>query len=210
MKTWKWVSKILAVGIAGALLGGCAAMPYGSPYASQPPAVTPGASGGFLNVGPRDRTYVMTVENNTPFVVNFHRANSVLQAKGYDRVLRENVANFAIDVALFTESRDSLAARGEHALVGGLLGAAGGALIGAAAGNAATGAIAGTAGGGLIGAVVPASHSIVKIAIQIHSFRTGASSQSSVCVNMANVPSYEVPRVIDNQVARMLGQLPDR
>ena len=76
MKTWRRSSKILAIGFAAVLLGGCAEPYYGPPaVAPGPPVVSPGPSHGFLSVDPMDRFYVMGVENNTPFEIGFHRAN---------------------------------------------------------------------------------------------------------------------------------------
>lgn len=211
MRAWEWSSKILAIGFAVALLGGCAEGPYGPPaVAPGPPVVSPGPSHGFLSVGPRDRFYVMGVENNTPFELGFSRANHVLYEKGYDRVGRERRADFAVNIAVFQEARDNPDLRGQQMLGGAILGAATGALLGAAAGAPATGAIAGAAGGGVLGLAAPAATPIVRIDVQTHSLRAGSYSRSTVYVDTAHVPPYEVPRVIDNQVANMLGSLPAR
>lgn len=213
MKRWEWSSKILVIGFAVALLGGCVQTPYGpaiAPGPPGPPAVTPGPSHGFLTVGPMDRYYVMNVENNTPFEVRFPRANQVLHRNGYDRVFRERNADFAINIALFQEARDNPNLRGEQMLGGAALGAAAGALFGAIAHAPVTGTIAGAAAGGVLGAATPAASPVIRIDIRTHSFRSGMSSQRTVFVDMANVPPYAVPRVIDIQVARMLRALPAR
>lgn len=214
MKTWEWSSKILAIGFAVALLGGCAATPYGPSYGVQPapPAVSPapGNGGHFLSVGPHDHFYVMGVENNTPFDVRFPKANRTLYEKGYDRVRSERRADFSVDIAVFSEARDNPNLRGQQMLGGAILGAATGALLGAAAGAPVTGTIAGAAGGGVLGAAAPAATPVIRIDVRTHSFRTGASSHRSVLVDMANVPPYDVPRVIDIQVSRMLNELPAR
>lgn len=212
MKKWKWSSKILVIGFALALLGGCAEPPYYGPpaVAPGPPVVAPGPSRGFLTVGPMDRFYVMGVENNTPFEIGLHRANRVLYEKGYNRVGRERRADFEINVALFQEARDNPELRGQQMLGGAILGAAAGALIGAAAHAPVTGTIAGAAGGGFLGASAPAATPVIRVEIHTHSFRSGMSSRRVVFVDMAHVPPYEVPRVIDYQVAKMLGALPTR
>lgn len=219
MKTWEWSSKILAIGFAMALLGGCAATPYGPAVVSPvpppavapgPPIVTPGPSRGFLTVGPMDRFYVLGVENNTPFEVRFPRANHVLYNKGYDRVGRERRADFAVNIALFQEARDNPDLRGQQMLGGAVLGAAAGALFGAIAHAPVTGTIAGAAAGGVLGAASPAATPVVRIDVETRSFRTGVSARSTVFVDMAHVPPYAVTRVIDVQVAKMLRALPAR
>jgi hypothetical protein len=212
MRSWEWSSKILTIGFAVALLGGCApGTPYGPPAVAPGPAyVEPGPSRGFLTVGPMDRFYVLSVENNTPFELGFHRANRVLYENGYERVGGSRRADFEINVAVFQEGRDNPELRGQQMLGGAALGAAAGALIGAMAHAPVTGAIAGAAGGGLLGAAAPAATPIVRIDIHTHSFRTDRSSHRTVFVDMARVAPYDVPRVIDYQVARMLGALPRR
>ncbi|MDR3566955.1 MAG: hypothetical protein P4L43_02900 [Syntrophobacteraceae bacterium] len=212
MKSWKWSSKILVIGFAVALLGGCAEGPYYGPpaVAPGPPEVAPGPSRGFLDVGPMDRFYVMSVENNTPFEVRFHRANRALYENGYERVGGSRRADFEVNIALFQEARDNPDLRGQQMLGGAALGAAAGALIGAMAHAPVTGAIAGAAGGGFLGAAAPAATPVVRIDVHTHSFRTGRSSHRTVFMDMAHVPPYDVPRVLDYQVARMVGALPRR
>ncbi len=215
MKTWQWSSKILAIAFAAALLGGCAATPYGPAYvppavAPGPPEVAPGPSRGFLTVGPMDRFYVFGVEDNTPFETRFPRANRVLYEKGYERVAREQRADFAVNVSLFQIARDNPDLRGQQMLGGAVLGAAAGALFGAIAHAPVTGTIAGAAAGGVLGAAAPAATPVIRIDVRTHSFRSGRSSRRTVFVDMAHVPPYAVPRVIDVQVARMLRALPAR
>ncbi len=211
MRASKWSSKILVIGFAVALLAGCAGGGYYPPaVAPGPPVVSPGASSGFLAVGPGDRFYVMGLENNTPFDVYLHRANHVLYDKGFNRVRNERRADFAVNVSLFQEARDNPDLRGQQMLGGAVLGAAAGALLGAAAGAPATGAIAGAAGGGVLGLAAPAATPVVRIDVRTHSFRSGRNSRRTVFVDMAHVPPYNVPRVIDIQVARMLSALPAR
>ena len=211
MKAWGWLPKILAIGFAAVLLGGCAGTPFTPPaVAPGAPTVHPGPSSGFLAVSPTDRFYVMGVENNTPFELAFPRANSVLQQKGYNRVRTERNADFAVNIAVWQENRDNPDLRGQQLLGGAALGAAAGALLGAIAGAPATGAIAGAAGGGVLGLAAPAATPVVRIDLELHSFRTGRTPRRTVFVDMAHVPPYAIPRVIDAQVARMLDALPAR
>jgi hypothetical protein len=211
MKTRAW--KILTLGFAVVLLGGCATS-YDSYYtAQQPPAVSTAPAENqpaFLTVGPQDRFYIMHVDNRTPFSVHFPQANRVLYEKGYDQVRREREADFDLQIALTTGGRDNPDARAEHLLGGAILGAATGALIGAAAGAPATGAIAGAAGGGFLGLAAPADTPMIRIDIQTQSFRDRTSSSKSVVLDMAHVPPYDAPRVIDIQVSRMVQDLPAR
>ena len=214
MKTWEWSSKILTIGFAVVLLGGCATTPYGPYYTvnTPPPAESNQAptenESNYLTVGPQDRFYIMHVENSTPFGARFPQAHRVLYEKGYDQVRREREADFAVNVALSAEPRDNPDARAEHLLGGAILGAATGALIGAAAGAPITGTIAGAAGGGFLGLAAPADTPMVRIDIQTQSFRDNTSSSKSVVLDMAHVPPYDVPRAVDIQVSKMLQSLP--
>jgi hypothetical protein len=218
MKARECSSKILAIGFAMLLLGGCTTAPYGpGPYYSvqtPPPASNPAPAGNeanLLTVDPQDRFYVMHVENNTPFPArSLPQAHRALYEKGFDQVRREREADFSLDISLVTEARDNPDLRGEHLLGGAILGAATGALIGAAAGAPVTGTIAGAAGGGFLGLAAPADTPMVRIDIRIQSFRDGTTSSKSAIVDMAHVPPYDVPRVIDIQVSRMLQTLPAR
>lgn len=212
MKTWERSSKVLTIGFAVILLGGCATAPYGSYYTvSAPPAESSQAPTGnennFLTVGPQDRTYIMHVENSTSFGVRFPQAHRVLYEKGYERVKRQNEADFALDITLVTQARDNPDVRAEHLLGGAILGAAAGALLGAAAGAPATGAIAGAAGGGVLGLAAPANTPMIRIDIRTQSFLDKTSSSKSVVLDMAHVSPYDVPRAIDIQVSRMLQAL---
>ena len=219
MKAREISSKLLTIGFAVVLLGGCAATPYGpGPYysaQSPPPAVSDPAPVGNesnpLTVGPQDRFYVFHVENNTPFPANhLPQARRVLYEKGFDRVKREREADFSMDVSLSAEARDNPDVRAEHLLGGALLGAATGALLGAVAGRPAFGAAVGAAGGGVLGLAAPADTPMVRIDVRIQSFRDGTTSSGCAVVDMARVPPYDIPRVIDIQVARMLQDLPSR
>lgn len=217
MKTLEWSSKVIAIGFAVALLGGCAeTYPYGPYYSAQPPppesspAPPPAAQASVLTVGPQDRLYVLHVENNTPFSVRLPQARRTLYEKGYDQVRREREADFSVDVALSTEPRDNPDLRAEHLLGGAILGAATGALFGAVGGRPVLGTIVGAAGGGALGLAAPADTPMVRIDIRTQSFRDRTASSKSVVVDMAHVPPYDVPRVIDIQVSKMLQTLPSR
>lgn len=215
MKTREWSSKILTIGFAVALLGGCASTPYGPYYTvNTPPAEsnrTPTENeANYLTVGPQDRFYIMHVENRTPFGARFPKADRVLYEKGYDQVRRESEADFSLDIALTTEARDNPNLRAEHLLGGAILGAATGALIGAVAHAPVTGTIAGAAGGGFLGLAAPADTPMLRIDIHTQSFRDQTVSSKSVVLDMAHVPPYDVPRAIDMQISRMLQTLPAR
>jgi uncharacterized protein YcfJ len=137
-------------------------------------------------------------------------AQRVLYEKGYDRVRREREADFAVDVSLTTAARDNPDVRAEHLLGGAILGAATGALIGAAAGRPVLGSVVGAAGGGFLGLAAPAATPMVRIDVRTQSFRDRTSSSRCAVVDMARVPPYDVPRVIDIQVSRMLETLPSK
>jgi hypothetical protein len=208
----KSVWKVLAVGFALVLLGGCATSSYNPYYSTQPGPVVAGPTTAptFLNVGPQDRYYALNVDNRTGFAIHLPEAHRTLYQKGYDQVRRQRQADFAVNIAISAEPRDNPDARAEHMLGGALLGAAAGALIGAAAGAPATGAIAGAAGGGILGLAAPADTPMLRIDIQTESFRDGATSSKSVVLDMANVPLYDVPRVLDIEISKMLDTLPNR
>ena len=215
MKTWEWSSKILAIGSAVVLLGGCATTPYGSYYTvNTPPAEVNQAPTGNevtnLTVGSQDRFYIMHVENRTPFGVDFPQAHRVLDEKGYDQVRRQREADFSLDIALIAEARDNPDVRAEHLLGGAILGAAAGALIGAAVHAPATGAAVGAASGGFLGLASPADTPMIRIDIRTQSFRDQTVSSKSVVLDMAHVAPYDVPRAIDIQISRMLQALPPR
>jgi len=215
MKTWEWFSKILAIGFAVVLLGGCATTPYGPYYTVNPPPADPnqapaGNETNYLTVGPQDHFYIMHVENRTPFAVHFPQAHQVLYEKGYDQVRRQGEADFSLDIALTTEARDNPDVRAEHLLGGAILGAATGALIGAAVHAPATGAAIGAASGGALGLASPADTPMIRIDIHTQSFRDQTVSSKCVVLDMAHVPPYEVPRAMDMQISRMLQALPPR
>ncbi len=217
MKTWEWSSKILTIGFAVALLGGCATTPYGPYYTANPPPAPvelnqapTGNEANDLAVGPTDRLYLMHVDNRTPFGVRFPQTHQVLYEKGYDQVRRQGEADFSLDISLIAEARDNPDVRAEHLFGGAVLGAATGALIGAALHAPATGAAIGAASGGALGLASPADTPMIRIDIHTQSFRDRTVSSKSVVLDMAHVPPYDVPRAIDIQISRMVQPLPPR
>jgi hypothetical protein len=211
MKTSALTWKILTVGFAVLLLGGCATSPYQPYYTTQAaPAVSTPPTPTYLEVGPQDRFYILRVDNRTSFAITLPESHRILYQKGYDEVRRENKADFAVNIGVTTEARDNPDARAEHLLGGALLGAAAGALIGAAAGAPATGAIAGAAGGGVLGLAAPADTPMIRIDIHTESFRDGTTSSKAAVLDMANVPIYDAPRVVDIEISRILDTLPNR
>jgi len=218
MKTWAWSLKILTVGFAVALLGGCAATTANGPYytaqSPPPPEVSNPApaenEATFLTVGPDDRYYIMHVENNTPYQARLPKVRRVLYEKGFDQVRREKEADFALDVALGIEPRDNPDVRAQHLLGGAVLGAATGALLGAIGGRPVLGTIVGASSGAALGLAAPADTPMVRIDVRTESFRDGTTSSKTVVVDMAHVPPYDVPRVIDIQISRLLESLPSR
>lgn len=202
--------KIVTLVCAIAFLGGCAAGP--APYYSvSTPAPPPGEESGVLRVGPQDQFYVLHLEDHTPFgLQHLPQSMNVLYEKGYDHVKRERKADFALDIAFFGESRDNPQVRAGQMIGGALLGAATGAIIGGALGSPGRGAAIGAASGGTLGLVAPANTPIVRIDIRTQGLRDDYVSYKSAFVDMANVPPYDVQRVIDIQVSRMLEDLPPR
>ena len=51
---------------------------------------------------------------------------------------------------------------------------------------------------------------MIRIDIQTQSFRDATASTKSVVLDMANVPPYDAPRVVDIEVSKMLETLPSR
>lgn len=197
------------VGLA-VLMSACAA-PMGPNYAVRENAVGP-AGPEHLSVGPRDQTYLINIDDRTPFGLrDFPRAHDELYRKGYDLVRRRGEADFAIDIMLVGTSRDNPDRRVGNMIGGAALGAAAGALIGAAAGDPGAGAAIGAASGGVIGGVAaPADTPMVRVDITVKSFTDGTITRRSRTVDLANVPPFDVPGVIDNEVSRMLYDLPPR
>jgi hypothetical protein len=201
----------LVLALAG-LLGGCAAEYYpASPHYMVQENPPPATGEGYLKVGPGDVTYLMRVEDRTPFgASHLPESMNTLYQKGYDQVRREREADFSIDVALAAYGRDNPEVRTGNVIGGALLGAAAGAIIGGAAGNAGTGAAIGAASGGALGMVSPAATPLVRIDITVRSIKEGVTSSRSATIDLATVPPPDVRPVIDHQVARMLQTLPSR
>ena len=200
-----------ALALAG-FLAGCAAPYYpASPHYMVQENPPPAADEGNLQVGPGDATYLMRVDDRTPFGAGHLRESiNMLYQKGYDPVRREREADFSVDVTLAAYSRDNPEVRTGNAIGGALLGAAAGAIIGGATGHAGTGAAIGAASGGALGMVSPAATPLVRIDITVRSTREGIASSQSATVDLSTVPPPHVRRVIDHQVARMLQTLPSR
>ncbi|NLI80723.1 MAG: hypothetical protein GX443_03435 [Deltaproteobacteria bacterium] len=136
------------------------------------------------------------------------RTEQLLYDKGYDRVRRERDADFAIDITLSAGLRDNPDVRAGQALGGALAGAAAGAIIGGALGDPGPGAAIGAASGGLLGLAAPAATSVVRIDVNIQSFRTGETSSATATVDLARVPPPEAFHVIDSETARLVATLP--
>jgi hypothetical protein len=212
-ETMKGLGKVLriitTVFLVGAL-GACAAGPSG-PYYRVQENPAPVAAESQLNVGANDQYYTMRIDDRTPFgLQHLPQAADVLYGKGYDEVRRQNRADFTIDIAFFADYQDNPERRAGQTVGGALAGAATGAIIGGALGHPGRGAAIGAASGGALGLVAPASTPLVRIDIRIYSLNDRSSSQRSATVDLSNVPPYDVQRVIDMQVSRMLQSLPGR
>ena len=219
MKKVSWSRRISTAVFSLVLLTGCAAPgPYytvsePAPAPAPPPAYQPPeeAPGGVLSVGPNDRRFVLHVENRTPFGLGpLPQSMDLLYQKGYDQVRRQREADFGLDIAVFADARDNPNRRAEHVVGGALLGAATGAIIGGALGRPGVGAGIGAGSGAALGLVAPANTPMVRIDVRAQSFTDGNSTFRSVIVDLEHVPPYDVPRVIDTQVSRMLDSLPPK
>ena len=206
--------KVLLAVFIVVLIGGCAAPgPYYS-VQEQPAVQTggpPAGGGGYLAVGHNDRRYLLRIDDRTPFGLgNLPQSQNGLYQKGYDQVGRERQADFSLDISFYAMSRDNPDARAAHMVGGALLGAATGAIIGGALGSPGSGAAIGAGSGAALGLVAPAEAAAVRIDIRTQSFRDGTASSKSATVDLANVPPYDVNRVIDLQVSKMLEGLPSK
>ncbi len=216
MKPWKHSGKVLILLVlAAAAMAACAPYQYGPYYGSgpaqpyqEPPAY---AAGPPFSLGPNDMTYALDVQDHTPLgIYHLPYTHQTLYRKGYDHVRRQGEADFAIEVLLSPGSRDNPNVRAGNMLGGALFGAATGAVIGAAAGDAGAGAAIGAASGGVLGVIAPASTPLVRIDLNLYSLRDRSSSQSISTIDLAGVPPYDVQRVIDFEVSRLLSGLPRR
>ncbi|MCE5336088.1 MAG: hypothetical protein LLG06_16015 [Desulfobacteraceae bacterium] len=210
MKALSWTCKTFGVALALALLAGCVAgtpAPYYS-VTSAPSQVGP-SGGAPLMVGLQDRFYIVRIDDRTPFgLQNLPQSQNLLYEKGYDLVRREREADFGLNISFFATARDNPEARAGNVVGGALLGAATGAIIGGALGSPGQGAAIGAGSGAALGLVAPADAAMVRVDISTQSFRDGTASSSSALVDLANVPPYDVQRVVDMQVSRMLQSLP--
>jgi hypothetical protein len=207
---------ILLFGFAAVVvLSSCAPYQYGPYYGEGPGAPygvpPPHASDPPFNLGPNDMTYVMDVRDNTPLGIHhLPYTAQTLYRKGYDHVRRQRDADFAVEVSLSGGMRDNPNVRAGNALGGALLGAATGAIIGGATGDPGAGAAIGAAGGGALGVIAPAATPLVRIDLNLFSLHDRTSSQRSTTIDLAAVPPYDAPRVIDLEVSRLLSGLPRR
>ncbi len=192
-------------------LGGCAVGPPASPYYGTVYDQPGGEAQERFTLGPNDVTYVLDVDDRTPFGLGYLPLTvDRLYAKGYDMVRRQRDADFAVDVIFSAGSRDNPEVRGANFLGGALFGAAAGAVIGAAAGDPGVGAAIGAASGGALGMVSPADTPLVRIDVNLTSFRGGYNGHQSTVVDLSRVAPPDVRYAIDTEVSRMLHSLPRR
>lgn len=209
MKSIASYFKVFVLIVAAISLCACAATPPGQYMAreNQPPAGPPPS----VVVTPNDQTYVLKVQDHTPFsIFNLPRAVEVMYNKGYDEVRSEREADFSVGLTLSGTTVDNPNVRAGNALGGALLGAATGAIIGGAVGDPGAGAAIGAASGGALGVVAPAATSMVRIDLSIYNFHERQSFSRSRTVDLTNVPPQDVAFAVDNEVARMLQSLPQR
>lgn len=200
--------KIATVFFALAMLAGCVTGPPGPYYSVSEQPAQPGG-GGILTVGPGDRFYALHMDDRTPFGLHqLPQSMNLLYTKGYDMVRRQREADFLLNLSFVAMSRDNPEARAGNTIGGALLGAATGAIIGGALGSPGKGAAIGAGSGAALGLLAPADAAMVRIDIKTESLRDGTVSYKSALVDLANVPPYDVGRVIDLQVSRMLDVLP--
>lgn len=200
--------KIAAVVLMLAMLAGCVTGTP-APYYSVSEQPAPHEEGSNLAVGPADRFYALHVDDRTPFELhNLPQSVNLLYTKGYDMVRRQREADFLLNVTFVAMARDNPEARAANTFGGALLGAATGAIIGGALGSPGKGAAIGAGSGAALGLVAPAGAAMVQIEIKTESLKDGSTSFKSAVVDLANVPPYDVGRVIDIQVSRMLDTLP--
>ncbi len=209
MITMARTCRLLAAFVAAIFLSGCVAGPAGNYYSVNEPDYPAGPS--LLAVGQMDRTFVLRIDDRTPFGLwHLPMSRSTLYQKGYDLVGRDREADFELDVSFFATARDNPEQRAGNTLGGALLGAATGALIGGALGSPARGAAIGAGSGAFLGLVAPAGATVVQIDIRTRSFRDGTTSYKTALIDLAHVPQYDVQRVVDMQVSRLLETLPSK
>lgn len=190
-------------------LGGCVYGPPGVYYRVQDNR-QPAGEGAFV-LGPNDQNYVLRLDDNSPFgIYELPQTGNLLYNKGYDQVRRQREADFAVEVSISGGLRENPEVRAGNTLGGAFWGAATGALIGAAVGDPASGAAIGAASGGALGLVSPAATNFVTIDLNVYSFSERVNASRSIAIDLSTVPPFEVRRVVDAEVARMLRPMPPR
>lgn len=111
---------------------------------------------------------------------------------------RQREADCAIEVAISGGLRENPELRAGNTL--------GGAMIGAAVGDPGAGA----ASGGALGLISPAATSFVTLDLNVYSFHERVNATRSIAIDLSMVPPYEVRRVVDAEVSRMLRPMPPR
>lgn len=203
---WKFFPLIaLAV-----LLTACATVPPDDHYMGMENQPQEGPPPSAL-LSPEDQYYVMQIENHTPFGLNnLPTAQNVLYNKGYDEVRLNREADFSVGLIFSMGSRDNPNVRAGNMAGGAVLGAAMGAIIGAATGHPGTGAAIGAASGGFLGLAAPAQTGMLRIDMNVYSFRERQSYQRSRMIDLSHVPPPEILVAVDGEVSRMLQSLPNR
>lgn len=209
MKTSSRVCSFLVLFCLAGFLGGCVYGPPGTYYKVQD-NLQPTGGGPFV-LGPNDRNYVLQIDDNTPFrIYELPQTGNLLYNKGYDQVRRQREADFSIEISVSGGLRENPQVRAGNTLGGALFGAATGALLGAAVGNPGKGAAIGAASGGALGLISPAATNFVTIDLNVYSYSEHVSAFRSTAIDLTTVPSYDVGRVVDAEVARMLRPMPPR
>jgi hypothetical protein len=209
MKTSRRICGFLVLFCLAGFLGGCVYGPPGTYYKVQDNRQPVG--GGPFVLGPEDQNYVLLLDDNTPFAIyELPQTGNLLYNKGYDQVRRQREADFSIEVSVSGGLRENPELRAGNTLGGAMFGAATGALIGAAVGDPGTGAAIGAASGGALGLFSPAATNFVTVDLNVYSFSERVSAARSIAIDLSTVPPYEVRRVVDAEVARMLRPMPPR
>lgn len=171
----------------------------------------PGTERGVFDLDPRDQTFVMQIHNNTPFdLYDLPRTERLLYNKGYDQVRRRNEADFVVELNFSAGLRENPELRASNTVGGAMLGAATGAIIGGALGDPGTGAAIGAASGGALGLVSPAATSNLTVDLNVYSLTRRNGAHRSLVIDLATVPPFDVRRVADIEISKMLQDLPPR
>lgn len=191
------------------LLAGCVYGPPGTYYKVQDTRQPTG--GGPFVLGPNDQYFVLRVDDSTPFgIYDLPQTGHFLYNKGYDQVRRQREADFTVEVYISGGLRENPDLRAGNTLGGAMVGAATGAMIGAAVGDPGAGAAIGAASGGALGLISPAATSFVTVDLNVYSFNERVPASRSIGIDLSTVPPFEVRRVIDVEVSRMLRPIPPR